>query len=777
MYEENVRSTAMKKKIKVKKNPRIFGKMLFLLAVLGFGFFFFTDYVFAASDEEIISVLSNNSDLFENNGIFISAFRNLGWVIIKLLVKLSDAAEGIFNSAFGFVDFTKYEPVKNFITSFRPVFVALVCLSFVVLGITLILHHEKKPKLVINICIAVLVVSGSTEIIDRLNSLITPEVRSEIISGSESDQNVTYQIVSNSIYDLKYLDTHIGLMNVTPDNRARRDVDSGQFSRIEIDEIVKPDDVSEDSKDLVQKRLTTDGDGNDALEDVNDGVAWTDFLNTYYFRYQVSWLQCMIALLSLIIVYICLAYKTVRILYEIVIHQLMAYLYSANLTDNQKIVKILNSIKDSYITLFLVVICMKIYLLAYTFINGLEFGELTKAFLLLFVALAVIDGPNIIQKITGIDAGMTDGTHKLIAGLSGARMAAGAVKGGVVGGAKTLHGAGKVTKSSWESGKSAKQADLMDAALSYSPFDADGNPKENAGGAMPGSISNSDDNSTEANGNANVQNSKNNSETLNEGGTNLQAGDISNENNVDGSTGGSSNTYTGIDENGKTVIGDASQLGVGEGSQAAAGGETMVAAGEGTLEDSNLATGEGSQTDLGGGAPEGSGFAEGEATPQSVGEEESAQSAFDGMAQNTGIDPLTGESNGSNDLSRMEEELSQNGLNFDSGLKDSDPITYGGSMMNGMDNLAGTTNRREPGREPGRDIETSSIQSLSNISEQSRTNPRSSLASTSYAGSIHIDTPSSNGSNHLGSRVKMKPSGHRESTHGDLKDKANLENI
>lgn len=742
----------MKKKSKVKnKSMTVWKKMLCLLTFVGLGFFFFTGFTYAASDEEIISVLSNNSDLFENNGIFTSAIRSLGWMFIKLLVKLSDAAEGLFDAAFGFVDFTQYGPVQNFINSFKPVFIALICLSLVFLGIILILHHEKKPKLVINICIAILVVSASTYMIDQMNGMISPEVRSQIISGSSSDQNITYQVVSNSIYDLRYLDTHIGLMNVTPEKRARRDFDSGQLARVDINEVVKPDDVSEESKDLVQKTLTTDGDGNDALEDVNDGVAWTDFLNTYYFRYQVSWLQCIIMLLSLIIVYICLAYKTVRILYEIVIHQLMAYLYSANLTDNQKVVKILNSLKDSYITLVLVVICMKIYLLAYTFINSLDYGDFTKAFMLLFVALAVIDGPNIVQKITGIDAGMTDGTHKLIAAFSGGRMVVGSLKAA----GKATGDLGKTALNAHRNNEKMKENVLKNAAqkdMAASNLTSDA--KENAGEAMPGSLSNSSENSEINNGNTDTHNSRNSADTLNEGGSDLNTTDISSENNVDGATGGNDLNTTDISsENGNTVTNDSSQLDLGN-------SESI---------------------------PEGSGFSEGEAEPQSVEGDVPVESAFDGMMQNNGTDPLTGESNGANDLARMEEELSQDGLTYDSGLSDSEPITYGGSMMNGMDGLKEDSSQRDLGR----DIEGQGSQSLSNVATNSTSNfghgqlesnhMGSNLGGTNQAargttGSTHMSSgPEGKASISNGSETRA--SNNVSKGHGDLGDKVNLENI
>ena len=424
------------------KHKRLCMMIGLFLMIVSTAFFFFTEIGYAASDDEIIKVLVENDDLFDKNNIFTSAVRSLGWILVKALATLADACETLFDNSFQFVDFTQYDQVQNFITTFKPWFIALVCLSLIFLGVILISYHEKKPKIAVNILLAVLVVSSGTYLISQMNKMLDSEIRTGITGTSNTEKNdggttIVSKMVGSSITDLRYLDDKLkgGLMSVTQDNRLNLDnLKKKELNLIDINEIVKPDDVSTDSKDLMGKRLVysySSGDGKTdyLLDDLYDGVAWTDLMNEYYYRYQVSWIQCIIGLLALIIVYLCLAYKVIRILYEIVIHQLLAYLYSANLADNQKVVKILVSIKDSYITLLLALICVRVYSLAYTFINNMTgLGGITKAFFLLFIALAVVDGPNIIQKLTGVDAGLSSGFGKMIAGAQAMRMAGASIR-------------------------------------------------------------------------------------------------------------------------------------------------------------------------------------------------------------------------------------------------------------------------------------------------------------------------------------------------------------
>lgn len=382
---------------------------------------------FAVDEKGILKVLMRNNDILAINNIVSSAVRWCGWSLVKGLAWVATNAANLFDNCFKLVDFTKWGPVENFIKAWKPVFVSLVSLSLLFLGIVLIFWHEKKPKFVMNLCLAVLIVSSSGYLIQQLNGFLADDMRSAIVNdnAAEKSKGIVYDMVGSSVFDLIYLDDHIkgGLMNMTKKNRVTySDFSEDDMAMIDINEIVKPDDVKESSKDLMSHRILYRQDNIQVKESYN-GIAWTDLLNEYYYRYNIQWFNCILGLCSLILIYVCLAYKVVRIIYEIVIQRVLAVLYSANLSNSQKTLKIMDSIKDSYITLVLVMICLKIYLLTYKFINQTGFSGFTQAMILLFIAFAVIDGPNIIQKLTGIDAGLSSGTGKIMAGIQASRIA------------------------------------------------------------------------------------------------------------------------------------------------------------------------------------------------------------------------------------------------------------------------------------------------------------------------------------------------------------------
>lgn len=396
-------------------------------------------HAMAMEDKDVIKILSQNSSLFKKNGIVDSAFRFIGWGITKGIAALADVSSSLYDTCFGFIDFTKYKPVKEFINDWKPVFIALVCLSLLLIGILLCIGWEKKPKIAINLLIAVTVVSSSTYAINTLNKFISTEVREEILDGESS--SVVYNTIGNNIHDLLWLDNTVGLEKLNKKTKGTKNAkkvyssfSKSQFSNMDIQETLDPDDFEGDAEDILTYGLESEFDTNSAspvikyyLDDLYDGVAWTDLLNEYYYRYTVDYGVLWMELLSLIIIYLFMSYKVIRILYEIVVHRLLAYLYSANLNNNQKVLKILDSLKDSYILLLMTTVMIKFYLLATKFVSAWEISGIAKGIILLFIAFAVIDGPNLVQKLTGADIGASDGMGKIMSMFYGGRMVAGVV--------------------------------------------------------------------------------------------------------------------------------------------------------------------------------------------------------------------------------------------------------------------------------------------------------------------------------------------------------------
>ena len=420
------------------------------------------------STEELIKIYNENEDLFEQNDLVSNGLRSIEVGLLSFFVKFAASANNLFDKSFGMLNFTKYGPVKNFLKEWQVVWVALLCASLGWLGITLVFNSDKKPKFVTNLCVGILVVTSMSWMISQMDSLLTREVRNEILG--ETQENVVYDMLGNNVHDLLYIDQVAGLENLNKKNAdgvkyadIKTPLTKEKWKSLKVNEIVFPDDVKDESK-VIMENFKTDlydknGKTKTELSECYDGVAWTDLLNTYYYRYSFDWWSAILEMLSFAIVLVFFSYKVVRTCYEIVFQELLAYLYSPNVANGQKAVKILDAMKNSYIVILLSVVSVKINLLATEYVSGKNWGGFTKGLILFFVALAVIDGPNIVQKITGEDVGLSDGMQKAMSVMYGTSMAAKA--------GKVAFSAGKSVASHAASfGKSAAGAGKQSAAES-----------------------------------------------------------------------------------------------------------------------------------------------------------------------------------------------------------------------------------------------------------------------------------------------------------------------
>lgn len=105
-----------------------------------------TSTVMAVDTDGITKVLKKNRDIFHTNTIVGGMLRFIGWQLITLLVWLAEHCANLFDESFKFIDFTRYEPVEEFLDSWQPVVYALISLSILFLGLILIFWQEKSPS-------------------------------------------------------------------------------------------------------------------------------------------------------------------------------------------------------------------------------------------------------------------------------------------------------------------------------------------------------------------------------------------------------------------------------------------------------------------------------------------------------------------------------------------------------------------------------------------------------------------------------------------------------
>lgn len=385
------------------------------------------------STEDIIYILQHNSFLFQQNTLVMSFLRTIGWGISKLLIYFASATSSLFDAVFGFLGFTDENGVLgDFIKDFRPVVFAILIVSIFALGIILIVKHEKKPQLLTNILMFVLVVTSCGYVMSLMNDVITAG-KSAIVGESSSD--VAYETAATDIYDLVYIDSqHSGvsyLLDHGDNEKAAYDTyesfTNNDMDLLDINEILNYNSskygLSDDVKSVLKQKLIYFHGLPLSLEEVYAGFGinfddTANWFNEFYYRYSVDFIPLWISMISLIIIYIVMAYKVFRLIFELGVMRIIALVTSANLSGGQKTVKTLDSIKNSYIVILVCCLLIRFYQLACTAMNDvtpISNNGIIKALCRLFLAFAVIDGPNLIEWLFGIDAGLKSGVGRILA--------------------------------------------------------------------------------------------------------------------------------------------------------------------------------------------------------------------------------------------------------------------------------------------------------------------------------------------------------------------------
>lgn len=379
------------------------------------------------TDEQIIEFLMDNLEYFQTNDLVTGILRQIGWLIVKGFNSLLAACSTLYDNTFGLVDITRWSVLEDFIREYEPLVQAILVATLVILGFMFILGKNKKHNLVTSALIFAVVFTSSSYLFSTFNSFAV--LFKSAVVGSEGAAD-GYNLVNQNLYDLVYIDEQIGLRNMSDSPPQYPEITEQDMDMIDITETVsnEKDGLTDDAKDILGKRLEY-GNIESELVDVYNGVAWTDFANTYYYRYHFNYWTYYLTAVAAIVVFLGLSYKNVRIIYELFVSRILITLFSADMSSSRKAVRILESIRDGYYALCFTAITLRSYFLFTDFITSRgSLGDLGQGIILLLLAFCVVDGANIMEKITGVDAGLSSMAGKLIAGMHMVRGATQAVQ-------------------------------------------------------------------------------------------------------------------------------------------------------------------------------------------------------------------------------------------------------------------------------------------------------------------------------------------------------------
>lgn len=375
-------------------------------------------------------ILKKFDHILSYSGLLEDMFRTLGGWTVKLLLYVDDGIQKVVEKVITTNDFYKYSELTQFRSGMAAAVWALLALTVILIGYQLIFNKiEKRTNVILNGLLAFMFILGGPVLMDYLNKLTNSGVHA-IFNGKVGTSGE--QIVKNNLADIDYYVKKNFKLD-TPDKKLYNNISPDNIRYIDFTEPVD-DDLISDANDETQKamkhKITIDSDNKQKLEELNSGLFKYD---EKYYRWHINWFTVIISLLVAAFTMIMTIIKLARLTMEMGFHNIFGMLVAAtDISGGQRLKKILNEIFSTYAVVFCIALLLKIYTIFTAWTASQEFGALGWGNMLILIggSWLVIDGPNIVERLLGIDAGLQSGWKALTGTAAALQMAGSAAKGG-----------------------------------------------------------------------------------------------------------------------------------------------------------------------------------------------------------------------------------------------------------------------------------------------------------------------------------------------------------
>lgn len=354
------------------------------------------------STEEIQTLLQQFQPYLEITNWLKDVLRTALWWILTALIWLADNVSGIFTEMFKVFDIIKNPEISTFIKDIAPITWSLAAISIAYFGIRLIIFNETKiAKGFQNIFLGMIVVAISTTVITFLTDSAVSI--SSTINGKEQS-TIVYSMVSKNMSDFYALDE----AGTGEKDTSYATITKENIAYIEITESVDRNKLKK-YKDVLSKKIKVATDGTVTVVDLSKAL-WIKEIEGYY-RYQFDFLSIAISLIVLIFVYVMSSLKITKLLFEMIYSYTFLNIFAlSDIENGERLKKILKNISNVLLTVILSSYMIYLFGMVYPMVTEIDINPLAKLVAQIGIALAVIDGPVIIQELTGYDAGLKSTT-------------------------------------------------------------------------------------------------------------------------------------------------------------------------------------------------------------------------------------------------------------------------------------------------------------------------------------------------------------------------------
>lgn len=374
--------------------------------------------------------------------------RWIGWQIIRMLANLADGLTSMYSQAFKLIDFWNSKDVSGFVAAYQPIFLVLCTLGIAWVGFMMI-HRTKTDfhQKINNLMVALFIFIGLGTLTSTLSGLVVAGVGTSLQKARPA-----VSIVSNNMTDLMRVNND-GWKSLSPNpSTSIKTIDD--VNNLDINETLDTGNtllnhagskLNATGNEIMSHQLTMGGDGKYQLRDMK-----AFFHDIAYYRYSfhpyLTFFELFAFTIAIILVIIKVFVSIMEIGFITMLAQGMAL---SDIDSGKRNLALIQKLRDTFIVLFLTSVMLQLF----TFWTSAlanpsnQQSPVAQCFGIIAGAMFLINGPNIVTSLFGMDGGARGIGATLVGGAMGLRAAGGLGRGMARGFSNaahaTVHGAAR----------------------------------------------------------------------------------------------------------------------------------------------------------------------------------------------------------------------------------------------------------------------------------------------------------------------------------------------
>lgn len=388
------------------------------------------------------------------------ALRVIGFGIIKFLAWMGDSLYSGLQQVFDAITFSYSDEILALVSRYSVLYKSFFLVAVVGFGLYLIMKKgQKELNTVMCVFVMILILSGMPLMMQKIGNLTVASSHfvTQQWNNSGNEKKITSisgTVLKESIVDLRKVDknmTDTSLPKGLKKGSGYNNFNSNTWKTIDINSRMdyESKDYTLNHQSVWENKLeASDESGQYELTKI-DG--WTKFTSNYYYRYQItSWFGIFVMLGCMSFLLFFLIIRAAKIVIDLAGAMIYTpFIAVTDLTTGQRIKEAIKDIIAHFAAMFVLAAFMGIYFVAFTWINSSNLSIVPQLGMHVALVWAILDGPNIIERIIGVDAGFSGVWKTVLAAKSGADIARGfggmasrAGKGAASAAGKAVKGAG-----------------------------------------------------------------------------------------------------------------------------------------------------------------------------------------------------------------------------------------------------------------------------------------------------------------------------------------------